>query len=91
MSEHAILKQGPADGRVVEVQLNANGWPYDHLVLEPGQEQVAEWLAPRGPDSEVYLRTSWNWSPDEPAKDEEGRWVFMWRDPRDPNRHARRY
>ncbi|MEU1710935.1 hypothetical protein ABZ478_37555 [Streptomyces sp. NPDC005706] len=91
MSEQAILMMGPAAGQVVDVELNGNGWPPDHLVVEPvSQERVAEWLRPLVHEPEIYLRTFWNWSVNgKPAKDEEGRWVFMGRDPRDPNRHAR--
>ncbi|MGW3980134.1 hypothetical protein [Streptomyces mirabilis] len=88
MSEQAILMQGPAAGRVVEVELNGNGWPPDHLVVESvSQERVAEWLRPLAPEPEIYLRTFWNWNVNgEPAKDDEGRWCFLWRDPRNPNR-----
>ena len=90
MSEQAILMQGPAAGRVVEVELNGNGWPPDHLVVESvSQERVAEWLRPLAPDPEIYLRTFWSWNVNgEPAKDDEGRWCFMWRDPRNPNRFS---
>ncbi|SES00829.1 hypothetical protein SAMN04487983_102769 [Streptomyces sp. yr375] len=89
MSEQAILMQGPAAGRVVEVKLNGNGWPPDHRAVESVSQErvvVAEWLGPLGPESEICLRTFRNWNHDEPAKDDEGRWCFVWRDPRDPNR-----
>ncbi|MFF3790862.1 hypothetical protein ACFYXW_12430 [Streptomyces sp. NPDC001981] len=86
MSEQAILLRGPAAGRVVDVELNGNGWPPAHLEVEPMPlDGIAEWLRPLAPEPEIYLRTLWNGTY-EPAKDEEGRWYFRWRDPANPNR-----
>ncbi|WP_093804037.1 hypothetical protein [Streptomyces sp. Wb2n-11] len=86
MSEQAILMHGPAAGRVVDVELNGNGWPPDHLVVElVSEERVAERLRPLAPEPEIYLRTFWNWVHSKPAKDDEGHWCYQWRNPRFPN------
>ncbi|URZ99451.1 hypothetical protein NCG97_00235 [Streptomyces lydicamycinicus] len=86
MSEQAILLRGPAAGRVVDIELNRSGWLPDHLVVEPvPNERAAEWLRPLAPEPEIYLRTLWVGT-HEPAKDDDGRWYFRWRDPANPNR-----
>ncbi|MFE1028308.1 hypothetical protein ACFW5I_27700 [Streptomyces sp. NPDC058818] len=44
--------------------------------------RIAEWLKPLAPEPEIYLRTFWNWDQTKPAKDEDGRWCYLWRNPR---------
>ncbi|WP_445282601.1 hypothetical protein [Streptomyces sp. DSM 118148] len=83
MTEQAIMMRGPAAGRVIDVELNGNGWPPAHLVVEPvSKERIAEWLRLLVPEPEIYLRALWNGN-NEPAKDDEGRWYYLWRDPRE--------
>lgn len=77
MAEQAILLQGPAVGRVIDIELNAIGWPPSYLMVKPeaGSRKA-------GPEPEVYLPALWNGS-HEPAQDDEGRWYYMWRDPQE--------
>ncbi|MEU7648080.1 hypothetical protein [Streptomyces huasconensis] len=88
MAEQAILRGGPADGRVVDIRMTKHGRCPDHLALEFVSAEggadwvVADWLRPRGPGAEVYLQALWNGS-HKPAQDDEGRWYYLWRDPQE--------
>ncbi|MFF0451687.1 hypothetical protein ACFYT4_35990 [Streptomyces sp. NPDC004609] len=88
MIEQAIVVHGPAAGQVVDVELNAIRWPPGYLMvgrLPDGKPAVAvpPKLSSEVPLSELetYVLAVYR-SNGHPAKDENRRWYYLWRDPR---------